>query len=344
MRTRIYFLRSVAIPQERPWQEAARRQSVMGMTKAPRCVTALIFSLLLAAGLRAESGPAPSAQGPGRLFVSSFMTMHDPFFVALNDGIRKAVEAHGDHVAFLNGEHSRQKQEADILEILKQNPAAIFLIPATDAGASDTILAAASRQHVPVILVDTDLGGPDLVLCQVLTDNFQAGELACRELASTGPTAKVGVLSFSLSKSCVDRVEGFKAEMAKHPGITILATQDGHANRDGVRGVIHDFLAAHPDMDAIFAINDVSALEACSGIEAAGRAGKIRVLGIAGSREGAQAIKDGRMLSSCAQMPGEMGRVAVEKAYDALAGRKVQKDIRVPVKLVTRENADDFLR
>lgn len=109
-------------------------------------------------------------------------------------------------------------------------------------------------------------------------------------------------------------------------------------------GVIHDFLAAHPDMDAIFAINDVSALEACSGIEAAGRAGKIRVLGIAGSREGAQAIKDGRMLSSCAQMPGEMGRVAVEKAYDALAGRKVQKDIRVPVKLVTRENADDFLR
>jgi ribose transport system substrate-binding protein len=157
------------------------------------------------------------------------------------------------------------------------------------------------------------------------------------------PNAKVGVLSFSLSKSCVDRVEGFKEEMTHHSWMTILATQDGHANRDGVRGVIHDFLAAHPDMNAIFAINDVSALEACSGIEAAGRAGKILVQGIAGSREGVQAIKDGRMLSSCAQVPAEMGRIAVEKAYDALAGRKVDRDVRVPVKLVTKANADEYL-
>jgi ABC-type sugar transport system substrate-binding protein len=50
------------------------------------------------------------------------------------------------------------------------------------------------------------------------------------------------------------------------------------------------------------------------------------------------------MLSSCAQMPHEIGRVAVEKAYDALAGRKVDPIVRVPVKLVTKANADDFLK
>jgi ribose transport system substrate-binding protein len=96
-------------------------------------------------------------------------------------------------------------------------------------------------------------------------------------------------------------------------------------------------------MDAIFAINDVSAIEALAGIDAAGRTGKIAVLGVAGSREGAQLIKQGKMLASSAQMPREMGRGAVEKAYDHLAGREVAKTVLVPVKLVTKKNADEFL-
>ena len=294
---------------------------------------------------RAGAQPAaPPSGGGGKLFVTSFMTMHDPFFVELGEGIKASVESHGDRMLLLDGDHSREKQQKDLLEALKQNPAAIFLIPATDAGSTDGILAAAKERNVPVILVDTDLGTPAGVVCQVLTDNVGAGRLAGEELARVNPEAKIGILSFSLSKSCVDRVQGFAAEIARHPQMKILASQDGHANKDGVRGVIQGFLASHPEMDAIFAINDVSAIEAIAGIETAGRAGKITVLGVAGSREGAQAIKDGKLHSSCAQRPREMGAVAVAKAYECLAGHSVEKDVRVPVELVTAANADRYLK
>ena len=47
-----------------------------------------------------ESQPAGAPAQNGRIFVASFMTMHDPFFVKLRDGIRKAVEAHGDRLLF----------------------------------------------------------------------------------------------------------------------------------------------------------------------------------------------------------------------------------------------------
>ena len=67
-------------------------------------------------------------------------------------------------------------------------------------------------------------------------------------------------------------------------------------------------------------------------------------MGVAGSKEGVQAIKDGKMLSSCAQEPLTMGKVAVEKVYDFISGKPVEKDVRVPVKLVTKENADDYLK
>ncbi len=278
-----------------------------------------------------------------RLFVSSFMTMHDPFFVELSEGIKRTVEAHGDKLLFVDGQHSREKQEQGVIDALQQNPAAILLVPATDLGSIDGILAAAKAKGVPVILVDTDIDAPaGLVACKVLTDNLGAGRMACDELARANPNAKIGVLTFSLSKVCVDRVKGFIEEMAKYPGMTIVDTKEGHANKEGVRGVIREFLSGHPEMDAIFAINDVSAIEALDGIDAAGRGGRFTVLGVAGSREGVAAIEAGRMHSSCAQMPLEIGRVAVENAYGLLAGKSVEKEVRVPVKLVTRENAGQF--
>jgi ABC-type sugar transport system substrate-binding protein len=50
------------------------------------------------------------------------------------------------------------------------------------------------------------------------------------------------------------------------------------------------------------------------------------------------------MLSSCAQEPLTMGKVAVDKAYDFIAGKTIEKDMRVPVKLVSKENADEYLK
>jgi hypothetical protein len=83
---------------------------------------------------------------------------------------------------------------------------------------------------------------------------------------------------------------------------------------------------------------------ALDGIEASGGLGKISAQGVAGSREGVQPIRSGKMLSSSAQMPGEIGRVAVQVAIDHFAENAVAKDIHLPVKLVTRTNADEFIQ
>jgi ribose transport system substrate-binding protein len=273
------------------------------------------------------------------------MTMHDPFFVELNEGLKKAVQAQGDRYLFLDGLHGRENQEQNTIEVLRLKPAALFLVPATDAESIDRILAVAKAEGVPVVIVDTDIDvSNELVLSKLTSDNIQAGLLAAQELARKNPKAQIGILQFNASRGCAARVNGFADEIAKHPGMKIVAKADGHANRDGVRGVIKDFLAAHPEMEAIFAVNDVSAIEALDGIETAGRTGRITVQGVAGSREGAQLIKDGKMLSSSAQMPSEIGRVAVQTATDYLAGKNDAKDIQVPVKLVTQANADQFLQ
>jgi ABC-type sugar transport system substrate-binding protein len=98
-------------------------------------------------------------------------------------------------------------------------------------------------------------------------------------------------------------------------------------------------LQAHADIDTVFACNDIMALGAVEAIAAAGKTGKIRVLGFDAIDDARKAIADGRMAATVAQFPREMGKVAVESAVKALRGETQPADIGVRIGLVTRDNA-----
>lgn len=297
--------------------------------------------LLAGCGNKSDSAKAPG--GSGRLFGVSFQTMNNPFFVDLNDGLQKSIEAHGDLLTTLDAQFSSLKQKNDISDLIQQQPAAIFINPVNWEGIKGSLIEA-KRKNIPVIVVDAPVSDPDLVLCQVASDNVEAGRLACESLAQVKPNAKVVILHLSVNKACIDRVAGFKAEMAEHPGMKLLDLQEGKGTTEAARPVMRDLLGRFPDLDAAFPINDPSALGCISAIESAGKLGQVTVVTVDGSREGAAAIMSGKLHSTSAQFPSEIGRIAAEKAYDHLAGKPVEKDVKIPVKLVTKENAAEFVK
>jgi ABC-type sugar transport system substrate-binding protein len=140
-------------------------------------------------------GDAALAAKPagGRLFAVSFQTLNNPFFVELNEGIRRVVESHGDRLVTLDAQYNSLKQKGDVADVLQQKPAAIFLNPVNWEGVKGSLIEA-RRQNVPVIVVDAPVSDPDLVLCQVASDNVEAGRLACEALAKVKPAAQVVVL------------------------------------------------------------------------------------------------------------------------------------------------------
>jgi ribose transport system substrate-binding protein len=95
-------------------------------------------------------------------------------------------------------------------------------------------------------------------------------------------------------------------------------------------------LQAHPGIDAVFACNDMMALGAIEAIAAAGRTGKIRVLGFDAVDDARKAIETGTMSASVAQFPGEMGRMAVESAARVLKGEAVEAEQRVRIELIKK--------
>lgn len=290
-----------------------------------------------------SSGASSSSPSSGRLFGLTLQNLNNPFFVDLEAGLKNVIEKHGDRLVTLDAQMNHLKQKNDISDLLLQQPVAIFLNP-VDGEAVRGSLIEARRKNIPVIVVDAPVADSDMVLCQVASDNVQAGRLAAEELARVNPRAKVVILHYSVNKACTDRVQGFREVIGKNPGMSILDTQEAKGTIEGGRPVMSDFLGRYPDLDAAFPINDPGAIGCISAIESAGKLGKVTVVTVDGSREGVAAIQAGKLHSTSAQSPKDIGRIAAETAYDHLAGKPVPKDVKIPVKLITRENADEFLK
>ena len=304
-------------------------------------VIVALVTMLIGCGPSDQSGTEPETEG--RLFGVSFQTMNNPFFVDLNDGLKEVIEANGDRLVTLDAQWNSLKQKNDVSDLILQGAAAIFINPVNWEGVKGSLLQA-KRDGIPVVIVDAPVKDEDLVLCQVASDNVEAGRLAAEALAEVNPNAKVVILHLSVNKACIDRVAGFQQEIAKHPGIEVLDIQECQGTTEGGRPVMRDLIGRFPQLDAAFPINDPSALGAVSALESAGKLDQVTIVTVDGSQEGITAIKAGKLHSTSAQFPREIGRVAAEKVYEHFEGKTVDKDIKIPVKLITADNADQYLK
>ena len=125
--------------------------------------------------------------------------------------------------------------------------------------------------------------------------------------------------------------------MKGSPGVKVVASQTANWERDQGFTVFQNMLQAHPDIDALFACSDMMALGAVEAIAAAGKTGKIKVVGFDAVDDARKAIQAGTILASVAQFPSEMGRLAVEDAAKLVrGGEKPPAEQKVRIELVTK--------
>ena len=300
-----------------------------------------VAALVFAAGCQDANDADKNAKG--RLLGVSFQTMNNPFFVDLNEGLKKVVEANGDRLMTVDAQFNSLKQKNDISDLVHQGAKAIFINPVNWEGIRGSLIQA-KRKGIPVIIVDAPAKDMDLVLCTVASDNVKAGRLAAQALAKVRPQAKIAILHLSVNKACIDRVAGFKAELTNHNGMKILAIQEGKGTTEGGRPAMRDLIGQFPQLDAAFPVNDPSALGAVSALESKRKLNDVAIVTVDGSRQGVEAVKAGKILSTSAQFPKEIGRIAAEKVYQHFSGKPIrEKNVMVEVELITKENADSFL-
>ncbi|MFA7129133.1 MAG: substrate-binding domain-containing protein, partial [Sphaerochaeta sp.] len=141
-----------------------------------KSVVLLMVLVLCTVAVFAQGASEKKADDGHFLFGATYMTMNNPFFVYLNDGIKGIVEAKGDKLVAYDPALDQAKQIAQIEDMIAQGVDAIFLNPVDWQGVRPA-LDAAKAAGIPIINVDAPVFDEDLVDCIVASNNYNAGVL-----------------------------------------------------------------------------------------------------------------------------------------------------------------------
>lgn len=262
---------------------------------------------------------------------ASISTLNNPFFVSVKEGIVDLADENGTKTVVVDAQNDSAKQSNDMDDLIQQGVDVILVNP-VDSSAIQPAVESANAANIPVITIDRSSDGGE-VLTLVASDNVKGGEMAAQfildKIGENGRVVELeGVPGASATR---ERGKGFD-EFADGK-LEVVEKQSAEFDRAKGLTVMENILQSTKDIQAVFAQNDEMALGALEALEAAGKTDVI-VVGFDGNEDGVKAVKDGRLNATIAQQPEEMGRIALQAAYDHFSGKKLEKKIDSPLELM----------
>lgn len=260
-------------------------------------------------------------------------TLDNPFFVTLKEGAEKKAKELGYNLVVLDSQNDPAKELSNVEDVTVRG-AKVLLINPTDSEAVGTAVAVANKKNIPVITLDRGANKGNVV-SHIASDNVAGGKMAGDFIAEkVGKNAKViqleGIAGTSAAR---ERGEGFKQAVEANQ-FELLASQPADFDRTKGLNVMENLLASHGSAKAVFAQNDEMALGALRAIKASGK--NILVVGFDGTDDAVKAVNGGQLAATIAQQPDKIGELGVEAADKVLKGEKVDAQIPVPLKVISK--------
>ena len=315
-------------------------------------IYAIVLSLVVlmftscGGGSSEQNSKSGNSNGSKGTIGISVLTLGNPFFNVIAEGVKEEAAKHGYDVLVVDGDRDVQKQANQIDDFLTKGVVAIILNPC-DRQSIGPAIEKANQAGVPVFTCDLKCVAEGAeVVSHVGSDNLQGGKLAGEAMieALGAQGGEVLVIHFPQANSCQLRVRGFEGVIdAYNQGlvagrIEVVAELDGGGVRDEGYKVTEDTLQAHPDLRGIFAINDPSGLGARAALEKAGKQDQVTIVAFDGQPEGKQAIKDGKIFADPIQFPDLIGKKTVQLMMDYFSGNVVAKEVLSPTELYRQED------
>ena len=271
----------------------------------------------------------------------SYMTMNNEFYKIVSEEISARVEAEGDRVVLRDPALDADRQIEQIKEMMDLGIDVLVVTPVDLESLSD-VLGQAKEQGIRIIVVDTNLSDDTLADCTITSDNYDAGVIVGRYFLTQCEGTKLLVMAHTTTKSGQDRVQGFLDTVSGKEGIEVVAQIECEGQLEIAMPKLQEAINAGVSFDNIFCLNDLAAVGVVAALEENQMLDNVGVYGVDGSPDAKALIEEGMMDATAAQFPTEIGSRAADAIYRLLDGKSVEKNILVPVKLVTRQNVEEF--
>ena len=300
----------------------------------------------LAATTIGFAAPARAADTKEIVYLTPSLNL--PFWRYLSNGIESVAKKEGFSYTALDSNNSAETQLKNAQDAIARGVAGIAISP-TDSSTAPSVLAAAARAKIPVVVADIGTNSGDYVSF-IISDNkqgaFGVGEALAAALKEKGwQDGSVGLVTISQArKNGQARTAGFREAM-KNAGITKEAglQQMQAYTADETFKFTQDMLTANPDMKAMFIQTDQPTMGALRAIKAGHRDGTLLVAAFDGIPEFVDLLRKGDIVASGMQQPYLMGVKSGEALISAIKGGTPDKQILVPIIVATSKNIDQIL-
>lgn len=311
----------------------------------------LVCALALVAGACAGGG---SGGGGGEQVTVGYAgpTLNNAFFVGLQKGVKDGAKEHGFELKETNANGDAGAQFNQAQDLITQDVDALVLVP-IDANGIVPAVQAANNADIPVYTLDRGAEGGELASV-VETNNVEAGKKGANYIVDLleerygEPRGNVVDLQGLVgTTAAADREKGFQQVMGQYPDIEIVANQPADFDQEKALNVTTNILQANPEVDAIFGANDDNTVGAIRAIDSAGRYEPpssdehIYVVGIDGTAQALDAIRNDKQTATVSQNPIQMARTAMDFINQQVNQDKTPPEqFFYPTIVIDKENID----
>lgn len=292
----------------------------------------------------AEEAAAEALPGGGSNIIYIITpSVSNPFFGTEADAASAKAKELGYEVKAVSHDDDASKQMELFENAVADGAAAIIC---DNAGADATIEAVqkAYDAGIPTFLIDREINQEGIAISQIVANNYQGAkaiaEVFVEAMGEEGQYAEL--MGKESDTNAGVRSSAFHEVIDQYDGLELVATEV--ANWEQTQGFekMETILQSNPDLKGVICGNDTMAVGAIAALEAAGKAGEVCVIGVDGSNDARDAIKEGKMTGTALQQAALIAEMAVEQADEYLKNGTTGLDEKqlVDCVAITAENAD----
>ncbi|SEI67821.1 sugar ABC transporter substrate-binding protein [Pseudomonas sp. NFR16] len=316
--------------------------------KLPFAARLLAVAMLTASAvtLPLSSAFADDAKKPTVALVMK--SLANEFFLTMEDGAKAYQKDHAADFDLISNGIKNESDTAAQIDIVNQmivkKVDALVIAPA-DSKALASVIKKAMDAGIKVVNIDNQLDADVLksknIEVPFVGPNNRKGAKLVGDYLAKQLTAgdQVGIIEgVPTTTNAQQRTAGFKDAMDAAQ-MKIVSTQSGNWEIDKGNAVASAMLNEYPNLKALLAGNDSMALGAVSAVRAAGKAGKVQVVGYDNINAIKPMLKDGRVLATADQFAARQAVFGIDTALKMIKGDKLDiKDgvIETPVELVAK--------
>jgi ribose transport system permease protein len=281
-------------------------------------------------------------KGPRKTQIGFLMTLDHPYWQNMRLGAEDEAAKLGVEITIENAKEDAARQIGQIEDMIAKGVDVVCLVPMK----SDPLVRGVKKLNaagIPVIVINREIGDGCDYVTYTGTDTY-AGAVTSAKILAEKLGGKGEIVEFHQHLGTgpeIARSKALRDVLKDYPDIKIVARVPHKGERDTTKTEMQTLLQKYPNLKGVYAHGDNFAIAAAQVCSKAGRA-DVKCVGMGGSIEAIQAIRDGLLAGSSYQQPEEEGRSGVRLAIRHLKGEKLDKRYPVNCPPITKENAHEY--